>query len=134
MRRARKKLILFAGYLLLTWTSACQCSPPITAQEMERDIVGKTVSVLRFKTERPDTWTFRKDDETKIAVVGSTCRSGEALITIDIKTRASAGIAMARATGRLRLSYERVGGEWVLRKVENESFKIEDIIIGSPPG
>ena len=129
-----KKLIMFAGCLLLTSTSACQCSPPITAQEMGHDIVGKTVSISGFKTGKPDTWTFKSDDETEIAVVRSTCRSGEALITIDVKTRASAGIAIARAAGRLRLSYERVGDGWVLRKVENESFKGEEIIIGSPPG
>jgi hypothetical protein len=38
------------------------------------------------------------------------------------------------ASGKLQLSYEQVGNEWVLGKVENDSFKIDNIIIGSPPG
>jgi len=129
-----KKLILSAGYLLLIGTSACQCSPPITAQKIEHDIVGKSISVTGFRTGKPDTWTFKQDDETKITVAGSTCHANEARITIDIKTRSFAGIAIAKASGRLRLSYERVGDEWILRKVENESFKVDEIIIGSPPG
>jgi hypothetical protein len=129
-----KKLILSAGYLLLVGTSACQCSPPITAQKIENDILGKTIRVKGFKTEKPDTWTFKQDNETKITIEGSTCYSNEARMTIDIKTRAYAGIAIAKAGGRLRLSYERVGNEWILREVENESFKVDDIIIGSPPG
>jgi hypothetical protein len=133
MRRLMKKQTLSAGYLLLMWTSACQCSPPITTQKIEHDIVGQTVSVSGFRTAKPDTWTFQ-DNEAKITLTGSTCRSNEARITIDIETRASHGIALAMASGRLRVTYERVGNEWILRKVENESFKVNDIIIGSPPG
>ena len=129
-----KKLILSAVYLLLVGTSACQCSPPITAQKIEHDIVGQTISVTGFRTNKPDTWTFKQDDETKITIAGSTCYSNEARITIDIKTRSIAGIALAMASGRLRLSYERVGNEWILHEVKNESFKVDDIIIGSPPG
>jgi hypothetical protein len=66
--------------------------------------------------------------------VGSTCHINQVRITIDIETRAFQGIALAMASGRLRVSYERVGNEWNLRKVENESFKVNNIIIGSPPG
>ncbi len=127
-----KKLTLFAGYLILMCMSACQCSPPITAQKIEHDIVGQTISVTGVKTEKPDTWTFQ-DNETKITIAGSTCYSNEARITIDIETRASQGIALAMASGRLRVSYEEVGNDWILRKVENESFKIDNLIIGSPP-
>jgi hypothetical protein len=129
-----KRLIPVAIYLLLMWAAACQCSPPITAQKIEHDVVGKAVSVAGFRTGKPDTWTFTKNDEMKITVAGSTCQSDKARITVDVKTRSSAGIAIATAAGRLRLSYERVGSEWVLREVENESFKVDDIIIGSPPG
>ncbi|OLE50937.1 MAG: hypothetical protein AUG51_25520 [Acidobacteria bacterium 13_1_20CM_3_53_8] len=129
-----RMLILSAAYLLLVCTSACQCSPPISAQKIEHDIVGKTISVTGFKTGKPDTWTFKQDDETKITIAGSTCHSNKARITIDIETRAFAGIAIAKASGRLQLSYERVGDDWILREVENESFKVDDIIIGSPPG
>jgi hypothetical protein len=127
-----RKLILSVGYLVLMWTSACQCSPPVNTQKIEHDIVGQTTNVRGFRTEKPDTWTFQAD-ETKINIAGSTCHSNEATITIDIKTRASQGIALAMASGRLWVSYEQVGNEWILRKVENESFKIDDMIIGSPP-
>ena len=133
MGKVMNRLSLSAGSLLLVWTSACQCSPPIAAKKIERDIVGKTISVTGYRTMKPDTWTFQ-DNETKITLAGSTCHSNEARMAIDIETRASHGIAIAMASGRLRLTYERVGNEWNLRKVENESFKIDDIIIGSPPG
>ena len=134
MERVMKRLILSAGCVLLVRTSACQCSPPITAQKIEDDIVGKTISVAGYKTEQPETWTFQKVRDTKVILADSSCHSNEARITIDIETRASHGIALAMASGRLRVSYERVGNEWILRQVESESFKIDNIIIGSPPG
>src|SRR5688572_8739366 len=109
-----KQLVMCVGYLFLMLTSSCQCSPPITAQQIERDIAGKTVGVTGFRTEKPDTWTFDKLNETKIILEESSCRSQEARIMIDVKTRSSAGIAIAEASGRLRLYYERVGNEWIL--------------------
>lgn len=130
--KALKKFVLGVGCLFLFWTSACQCSPPITAQKIERDIKGKTVGIKGFSTERSDIWTFGADDEIEIRMVESTCRSNKARITINISTRSSAGIAMANASGSLHLYYEQVGDEWILREVQNESFKIDEIIIGAP--
>ncbi len=129
-----KKLFLCVNYLFLVWTSSCQCSPPITAQKIEHDIAGRTIGVTGFKTDKPDSWTFDKVNEKKIIIEGSNCRSQKARIMIDVKTRASAGIAIAEASGKLQLYYERVENEWILREVENVSFKIDEIIIGSPTG
>jgi hypothetical protein len=90
--------------------------------------------VTGFKTDKPDSWTFDKVNEKKIIIEGSNCRSQKARIMIDVKTRASAGIAIAEASGKLQLYYEQVENEWILREVENVSFKIDEIIIGSPTG
>jgi hypothetical protein len=134
MNRVMKRPLLAAGCVLVVCTLACKCSPPISAQKIEDDIVGKTISIEGYNTGKPDTWTLEKGSDTTITVAESSCRSGGARITIDVKTRAFRGIALAMASGRMQLSYEQVGNEWALGKVENESFKIDNIIIGSPPG
>jgi len=128
-----KQLVLCVGYLFLMWNLSCQCSPPINAQKIEHDIAGRTVEVTGLKAEKPNTWTFGKVSETTIILEGSNCRLSEATIVIDIETSASAGITITMASGRLQLSYERVENEWILREVENVSFKIDEVIIGSPP-
>lgn len=134
MNRVTKWLLLSAGCILLVWTLACKCSAPMTAQKIEDDVAGKTVSIAGYNTGKPETWTFEKDSDTKITIGETSCSSGAARIVVDIKTRAFHGIALAMASGRMQLAYEQVGNDWVLRKMENESFKIDNIIIGSPPG
>ena len=126
------RLALGIALLWIVSVSACECSRPITVEKIQRDVVGKTVGIAAYGTGKPDSWTFGADDELEINAVEYDCGPRKAAISVTISTRSFAGVAIAEASGKLALSYERVGSAWVLREVHNESFEIDQIIIGSP--
>ncbi|MDT4966887.1 MAG: hypothetical protein QOJ64_1624 [Acidobacteriota bacterium] len=113
MNRVMKRLILAAGCILLVWTMACKCSPPITAQKIEADIVGKTISIEGYNTGKPDTWTFEKgwryEDNYCGKQLSLGCRQNYRRHQDPRLSRHRAGHGIRKAAAILRAGGERVG-------------------------
>jgi hypothetical protein len=100
--------------------------PDLTAGRLEADLVGRFASTGR------STWEFETAEERRFQVIDAR-RIGPTFVAfIDVDTATVDGTQTA--TGRLRLTYEWVGGAaraWNLVRIESVTFRRTD---GNPRG
>lgn len=130
MPAAHARLLLLAAVIALSGCCALQDRrhdlPDLTAERLEADLVGRFASTGR------STWEFETAEERRFQLVDAR-RIGSAFVAfVDVDTATVDG--MQTATGRLRLTYEWVGGAaraWNLVRIESVTFRRTD---GSPRG
>ena len=115
-------LLLFATLLALSGCCAVQDRrhdlPDLTAERLEADLVGRFASTGR------STWEFETAEERRFQLIDAR-RIGPAFVAfVDVDTATVDGTQTA--TGRLRLTYEWVGGAaraWNLVRIEGVTFR-----------
>jgi hypothetical protein len=92
----------------------------ISVAKIENDLVGQTLYEVPDGDGRPGgNWRFLADEYKRVKVLESSARANRATVVIQIVT----GDANSRIDGKLRLHYERIAGEWILRNIENLTVK-----------
>ena len=100
--------------------------PEISAEKIVRDIVGRVVKVSDVRGTGPETeWTFEADEfrQTEILERHLTGNGSTLVIFMTTRNNPQPGEDAVQVTGKLQLHYEWRGGQWVLNKVENLSFR-----------
>jgi hypothetical protein len=120
---------LFAFWIALTVAATGCCGVSgrsterfhLTAEGLERDLAGRFASTGR------STWEFEVEEERRLRIVDSR-RVGSAFVAyVDVETATVDG--KQTASGRLRLTYEWVGGTahaWNLVRIESLTFRRTD--------
>jgi hypothetical protein len=100
--------------------------PEITAEKIVRDVIGRVVKVTEANGESPPTdWMFEADEFRQVEILEREAASAAAEITVFMTTRNNPGPddEAVQVSGKLRLHYQRKGGEWVLMTIENLNFR-----------
>jgi hypothetical protein len=100
--------------------------PEITAGRISTDVVGRVVDVPELSGNGPsDKWTFEASEYRHIDILEkrATTSGMELLVFMLSRSNPKAGDADVQVSGRLRLRYEWQGARWVLRSIENVSFR-----------
>ena len=100
--------------------------PEITVEKIVRDVIGRVVEVTEVRGDSPPTdWTFEADEFKQVEILERETTPAAATITVFMTTRNNPGPDedAVQVSGKLRLHYQRKGGEWVLRTIENLTFR-----------
>ena len=101
---------------------ACKSGPSITAAKIRRDIAGHDVGDALTSWGDAFPWKFQPGDSTVIKVVETKAKGDLAKVVVDAEVWNTTYDAGHHFWGRMRLHYERIAGEWLLRGVENLDF------------
>ena len=145
MRALALPLARACGVLLLGALAACGESPTATAdnanmraadqgagqteipvEKIVRDVVGRVVPITEVRGDgAPTDWTFEADEFKQVEIVEQQLNDNVATIVIFMTTRNNAGPNddAVQVSGKLQLRYERQGGKWQLKAIENLSFR-----------
>ena len=100
--------------------------PEITAGQISKDVVGRVVEVPELSGSGPsDKWTFEADEYRRVEVLEKRATASGVDLLVFMLTRSNPGPGDAgiQVSGHLRLHYEWQGKQWVLRGIENVSFR-----------
>jgi len=100
--------------------------PEITAGRISKDIVGQIVEVPEQSGAGPsDKWTFEADEDrrTEILERHPTATGLDLVVFMLTRSNPKPGEIIVQVSGNLRLHYEWKGNQWVLRSIENVSFR-----------
>jgi hypothetical protein len=100
--------------------------PEITAEKIVRDVIGRVVKITEVNGNSPPTdWTFEADEFKQVEILEREATPAAAAITVFMTTRNNPGPddEAVQVSGKLRLHYQRKDGEWVLRTIENLTFR-----------
>ena len=100
--------------------------PEITTEAISRDVVGWAVEIAEATGSGPnDKWTFEADEYRRIDILETHASEGALEILVFMLTRDNprAGNHGLLVSGRLRLRYEWRDTRWVLRHIENMTFR-----------
>ena len=101
-------------------------APEITAEAISKDVVGWVVDITEATGSGPnDKWTFEADEYRRIDILETRPGEGALEILVFMLTRDNPrpGNHALQVSGRLRLRYEWRDGRWVLRHIENVTFR-----------
>lgn len=136
--------ILFTVVALLFASAACTEAPDaasgsgtmpaanqdgaqlIAVEKIARDLVGRVVQITEVTGDgTPTDWTFEADEFKQVEIVEQQASDNVATIVIYMTTRNNAGPNddAVQVSGKLQLRYERQGGNWQLKAIENLSFR-----------
>jgi len=100
--------------------------PEITAGRISKDVVGRVVNVPELSGAGPsDKWTFEAAEYRRIDIVERrpTADGLDLLVFMLTRSNSTPGESDVQVSGQLRLRYEWKGGKWLLRSIENVSFR-----------
>jgi len=100
--------------------------PEITSGKISRDVVGRVVEVQELSGSGPsDRWTFEADEYRRIEVLEkhTTATGLDLLVFMLSRSNPKPGESDLQVSGRLRLHYEWKERQWILRSLENVSFR-----------
>ena len=100
--------------------------PEIASEAISRDVVGWAVEIAEATGSGPnDEWTFEADEYRRIDILETNASEGALEILVFMLTRDNPkpGNHALQVSGRLRLRYEWRDGRWVLRHIENVTFR-----------
>jgi hypothetical protein len=100
--------------------------PEITIQGISKDVVGWVVEVGEINGAQPSTeWTFEANEYRHIDILErhTTASGVDLLVFMLTRTNPKAQEEDVQVAGQLRLHYEWKGNKWVLRKIDNVSFR-----------
>jgi hypothetical protein len=98
----------------------------ITPGKISKDVVGQVVEVPEQSGSGPsDQWTFEAGEYRHIQILERRGTTGGVDLLVFMLTRSipKPGEADVQVSGNLRLHYEWEGKQWVLRSIENVSFR-----------
>ena len=98
----------------------------IPVEKIVRDVVGRVVPITEVNGNgTPTDWTFEADEFKQVEVVETQITETAATVVIFMTTRNNAGPAddSVQVSGKLQLRYEREGGVWRLKTLENLTFR-----------
>ena len=100
--------------------------PEVTTEAISRDVVGRAVEISEATGSGPeDKWTFEADEYRRIDILETHASESALEILVFMLTRDNPkpGDHALQVSGRLRLRYEWRDGRWVLRHIENLTFR-----------
>jgi hypothetical protein len=100
--------------------------PEITIERISKDVVGWAVEVAEATGSGPtDKWTFEASEYRRIDILEKHATdSGEELLVFMLsRDNPKAGEPALQVSGRLKLRYDWRDGRWVLRRIENLTFR-----------
>ncbi|MCC7485939.1 MAG: hypothetical protein IT529_13275 [Burkholderiales bacterium] len=100
--------------------------PAITAAQVSKDVVGRIVAVPELSGAGPgDRWTFEAGEYRRVDIVEQrpTAAGRELLVFMLTRSVPKPREPVVQVSGQLRLHYEWKGGRWVLRRIDNVSFR-----------
>jgi hypothetical protein len=100
--------------------------PVIAVEKIARDVVGRVVPITEVTGDgTPTDWTFEADEFKQVEIVEQQVSDNVATIVIFMTTHNNAGPNddAVQVSGKLQLRYERNGGNWQLKAIENLSFR-----------
>ena len=98
--------------------------PEITTGKISKDVVGRVVDVPELTGSGPsDKWTFEADEYRRIDVLDKRSTPGGVDLLVFMLTRSRPGEGDVQVSGQLKLHYEWKGKQWVLRSIDNVSFR-----------
>lgn len=102
--------------------------PSITLAKIYRDIVGKVVEGVSSEdgVAPPISWTFAANEPKEIEILERDFVGDNAYVVIHMYTQDAApdrNGMLGILKGNLQLHYERVTGDWLLTRVENQTFR-----------
>ena len=98
----------------------------IPAEKIIRDVVGKVVMITEVSGDGdPTEWTFDADEFKQVEVLETEATATTAMVTVFMTTHNNPkkDEDAVQVTGKLRLYYVRQAEKWVLRNIENMTFK-----------
>jgi hypothetical protein len=98
----------------------------ITAEKIVHDVIGSVVKITDVEGDSPPAdWTFDADESRQVEILERKASPAGAVITAFMTTRNNPGPddELLTVSGKLRLYYQRKGGEWVLTMIENLTFR-----------
>jgi hypothetical protein len=100
--------------------------PEITVKKILTDIVGQQVRANDAAGEaQPMDWKFEQDEPKHAEILEQQAKDNSIALIIQMNTGGAPGSddANVQLTGRLRLHYEWNGQDWLLRRIENVTFR-----------
>jgi hypothetical protein len=100
--------------------------PEITPGKISKDVVGRVVEVPELSGSGPsDKWTFEAGEYRRIEVLEkhATATGLDLLVFMLTRSDPKPGESDVQVSGRLRLHYEWKEKQWILRSLENVSFR-----------
>lgn len=98
----------------------------ISVAQILRDVVGRQiwVSELSSASEQLD-WTFAADEPKRVDVIEQQMSATTAALVVHMFTSGAPGSddEDVQLAGRLKLNYEWDGRRWMLRRIDNLSFR-----------
>jgi hypothetical protein len=107
-------------------TANQEAHPEFTAEKITRDVVGHVVKIIDVAEQgEPTDWTFEADEFKQVEILEHAATPASAEITVYMTTRNNPkpDEDAVQVAGKLKLHYSRKGGEWVLTKIENLTFR-----------
>jgi hypothetical protein len=98
----------------------------ITAEKISKDVVGRVVDVPEQSGSGPsDKWTFEAGEYRRVDILERrpTATGLNLLVFMLTRSNPKPGESDVQASGHLRLYYEWKNKQWVLRGIENVSFR-----------
>ena len=98
----------------------------IAVEKISRDLVGRVVPITELAGDgTPTDWTFEAEEFKQVEIVDTQINGNTATIVIFMTTRNNAGPEddAVQVSGKLQLRYEREGGRWNLKTIENLTFR-----------
>lgn len=100
--------------------------PEITPGKISKDVVGRVLDVPEQSGSGPnDQWTFDAGEYRHIQILEQRATTSGVDLLVFMLSRSNPKPAEAdvQVSGNLRLHYEWKGKQWVLRSIENVSFR-----------
>src|SRR5262245_50180285 len=100
--------------------------PDITTEGISKDVVGWVVEVAEASGAGPnDKWTFEASEYRKIDILEkhATDSGLELLVFMLTRDNPKPGAPALQVSGRLKLRYEWRDSKWVLRRIDNMTFR-----------
>ncbi len=118
--RRRKIFTLLVAVMILVPVACNQNHPKITVEDIQRQIIGKSV----LTGEGPDEWIFDVNVPRKISIVESEYVGDQATLVVDMETIGGTGsLVQRKMAGKVRLDYKWVDDQWNLTRIESLTFK-----------
>lgn len=100
--------------------------PEITTDGISRDVVGWVVEIEELTGSGPaDKWTFEANEYRRVDIVErhATAAGLDLLVFVLSRSNPKPDEETVQVTGQLGLHYEWRDGKWVLRGIDNVSFR-----------
>ena len=100
--------------------------PEVTVAKILTDIVGQQIRVTDAAGEaQPMDWMFEENEPKHAEILEQQAKDNSIALIIQMSTGGAPGSddANVQLTGRLRLHYEWDGRDWILRRIENVTFR-----------